>query len=150
MTKAFKIATLQRGTIGYQAMMDLTQMSDFVARYVLWKQLTERKGMKKEQAIQEVMDTFVMYDTVTNKWIQLGNDVGLIMFTKFWLRTQRVIKKVAVENPVYLALYLFSQYMFFDTTDILDSFLFNMPEVNTPWGVVSAVVTEQPLVKLLF
>ena len=96
----------ETGTIGYRALMEMTQMSDFVARYVLWKQYTQNEGMSEEKAIEEVMDTFIVYDVVTNKWVQLANDLGLIMFTKFWLRTQRVIKKLAVDNPLYLALFL--------------------------------------------
>ena len=77
----------------YKALNRATIMSDFTSRYVMFKHLTERKTkpMSPEAAIREARKAFVNYDTPTHISLQYLNDMGLLWFTKYYLRIQGVI-----------------------------------------------------------
>lgn len=85
----------------YQTLHQITQLSDFVARYTLYQHLTTRKDnpLSKDDAIAEASDAFVNYDIPMYRGMQYADDMGVIMFTKYFLRIQRVLLKLARENP---------------------------------------------------
>lgn len=79
--------------------------------------------MDATESIDMVVDTFVNYDLPTHKSLQYMNDMGMVMFTKYYLRTQKVILRLAKEKPGNLLLALMAQSMFFDVPDVTDSFI---------------------------
>ncbi len=85
----------------YQGLSRITQLSDFVARYTLYQHVTNRKvnPLSKEDAIFEASETFINYDTPMHPTMQYLDDMGITMFTKYFLRIQRVLLKLAKENP---------------------------------------------------
>jgi hypothetical protein len=108
---ATKFVFMTRDSASFEFMNKITQFSDFAARYALYKQLTTRKNnpMDKSSAIQAVIDQFVNYDLPTHKAIQYGNDIGLIWFSRYWLRIQKIIVKNFAENPARVLLGLSAQ-----------------------------------------
>lgn len=56
--------------------------------------------MNKEKAIYEAQMSFINYDIPTNQFLDYMNRVGFMMFTKFFLRFQRVMTKLAINAPV--------------------------------------------------
>lgn len=56
--------------------------------------------MNKEKAIYEVQMSFINYDIPTHQFLDYMNRVGFMMFTKFFLRFQRVMTKLAINAPV--------------------------------------------------
>lgn len=109
----------------YRVLRDAAQLSDFAARYALHKYNTTRRDnpMDATESIDMVVDTFVNYDLPTHKSLQYMNDMGMVMFTKYYLRTQKVILRLAKEKPGNLLLALMAQSMFFDVPDVTDSFI---------------------------
>lgn len=93
--------TLSHDTAGYKFLNHSTQISDFVARYVEYKHLTERAAepMSKVDAVNQIMDDFVNYDVPSGQKIQYLNDMGLLMFSKYFLRMQRPLMKMFRDNP---------------------------------------------------
>jgi len=85
----------------YRILSKGTQMSDFVARYSLYQHLTTRKKdpMAHSDAIQRITDSFINYDIPTHKLVQYLNDTGLVFFTKYYLRIQKVLLKMFQEKP---------------------------------------------------
>lgn len=85
----------------YQSLSQITKMSDFVARYTLYQHLIERKAnpLSHEDAIQQAKDSFINYDVPMHKALQYTDDMGITMFTKYFLRIQRVLYKQVRENP---------------------------------------------------
>ena len=71
-----------------QMLRDAASMSDFAARYALFKHRRET-GTNFEDAFNDAMESFITYELPTNIHIQWMNDVGLAMFTKFFLRSQK-------------------------------------------------------------
>ncbi|WP_288981986.1 hypothetical protein [uncultured Flavobacterium sp.] len=84
---------LSPSTQGYQFLATTTQLSDFVAKYTLAEHL-QKGGMKFDEAVLEASQTFINYDVPTSRGMQYANDIGLFMFTKFFLRIQAVLYKL--------------------------------------------------------
>lgn len=98
---AAKFVYMTRDGKLYKALHSATQMGDFVARYTMYQHLINKPDGKltKEQIIQEVSEAFVNYDIPMHRNIQYMDDMGLFMFTKYFLRMQKVLLKMGRENP---------------------------------------------------
>lgn len=98
----------------YQGLSRITQLSDFAGRYTLYKHLTTRtkNRLSKEDAILQASEAFINYDTPMHRGMQYMDDMGFFMFTKYFLRIQRVLLKLSRENPArVLGLALLDSYM---------------------------------------
>lgn len=121
-------AFLTHDTKLYKTLRNGTQMSDFVARYVLHKWNLEHKKMSPKDSIDYIVESYINYDVPTHPIIQYGNDLGLVMFTKYFLRIQKVMMRQFKENPFNVLMLMTMQSMFnVDTPDIYDTF---MPTAN--------------------
>jgi hypothetical protein len=98
---AAKTIYMAHDTKLYQGIHRVTQLSDFVARYTLYQHLTNQKAkpLTKEEAIQEASDAFINYDIPMHRKMQYLDDMGLMMFTKYFLRIQKVLVKNLRDNP---------------------------------------------------
>jgi hypothetical protein len=98
---AGKTLYMTHDTTMYKALSEGTKMSDFVARYTLYKHLVERKRepMSHDKAIQRASDMFINYDLPTHRTMQYLNDMGLLRFTKYYIRIQRAIFTLFREHP---------------------------------------------------
>lgn len=85
-----KVLTISSDTKLHKFMAEATQLSDFVAKYALYK-AELRAGSNHADALQKASNTFINYDIPTSPWMQYANDMGLVMFTKFLLRIQSVL-----------------------------------------------------------
>lgn len=90
---AAAIATIAPSTKLYQFLATTTQLSDFVAKYTMSKHL-QAGGMSSSESMIEASKTFINYDLPTSQGLQYANDMGLFMFTKFFLRIQAVLMKL--------------------------------------------------------
>lgn len=110
-------------TRGYKTLSRLTQLSDFTARYVLYQHLTSRKvdPMSSSEAIQEASEAFVNYDIPLHRKLQYLDKMGFIMFTKYFLRIQRVIRGRFREAPGKVMLLIAAQNYFSWLPSIIDS-----------------------------
>jgi len=107
----------------YKVMNNAVRMSDFVARYALHKHFTTRANnpLSKEDSINKVVDIFINYDIPTSTVLQYGNDVGLLWFTKYTIRVQKVIWEVLKDNPSSTLVTLILNSFFGDLSVIMDS-----------------------------
>lgn len=85
----------------YKILSQGTQLSDFVARYTAFEHLTTRKKnpLSREEALQQASDMFINYDVPTHRTLQYLNDMGLLMFTKYYLRIQKTIMHLYRDKP---------------------------------------------------
>lgn len=85
----------------YQALNKATQYSDFVARYTLYQHVTTRKNnpLDHNSAITMAADAFVNYDIPLPRNLQYMDDMGIVMFTKYTLRIQKVLYNLMKERP---------------------------------------------------
>ena len=111
-TKLFKMITFA------------TQASDFAARYALIEGL-KAQGVNKTEAMNTAKDAFIIYSNPDSKLFQYMNDMGLVMFTKYFMRIQRVISKGAVDHPISFLLALIGQASIMDIDDVTDQSMFS-------------------------
>lgn len=79
--------------------------------------------MAHNAALADIIDSFINYDIPTGRFMQYMNDMGILLFTKFLFRIQRVIFKSMKGHPANnLALYSL-QSVLGDASDIPDQFL---------------------------
>lgn len=122
---------LTKQSNSYQALNSAVQLSDFASRYVLFKHLTEAKGMSQREAMKEAVEAFVNYDIPQHKLMQYGNDMGLLWFTKYYLRIQKVVFKAMRREPVRLMMLLMGQrYFDVDVAEPADSFMLENSPTN--------------------
>lgn len=98
----------------YRKLSEATQLSDFVARYTLYQHEISKKRdpLTHENAVRKVSDAFINYDIPSHRGIQWGNDMGLLMFTKYYLRIQKVILRTMRDAPAdALAMLALNHYM---------------------------------------
>ena len=123
--KAFTIANhayLGERTAFFKASQHFLQISDFIARYALYNYQTEQKGIDPNKAYKTMVETFVNYDQPLNRYVGYGNDVGAILFVKYWLRIQRAGFNLVKEKPLNVALLFVGNGLFdLDIETILDS-----------------------------
>ena len=107
----------------YKALSYGTQLSDFVARYTLYQHMVNRKRnpMGREEAIQLVSDAFINYDVPSHRLVQYANDTGLIFFSKYYLRIQKVIMHLYRENPARALALLVGSHYFDAVPTLMDS-----------------------------
>ena len=104
----------------FKFMNAATQYSDFVARYAQYTLLVQR-GVSKEVAAKEVRDAFVNYNKPNSRSLEWANQMGFVMFTKYFTRIQKAIKGQARNHPLKLVLALVAQeWVIGDVEDITD------------------------------
>ena len=132
---AAKFVYMTHDTPLYKGLHTATQLSDFVARYTLYQHLKGRKEspLGKAEALDLVEEAFVNYDRPSHRILSAANDRGLVMFTKYYLRIQKVIAKLFHDKPGRgIAIVALSKY--FNDSQVLPnaSFLHHMG--NNPFS----------------
>lgn len=85
----------------YQFLSQGAQLSDFVARYTLYEHLKTRRTnpLSQPEAAMASIDAFINYDHLSHRYLQYMNDVGLVRFTKYYMRIQAVLMHLYQQNP---------------------------------------------------
>lgn len=127
----------------FQFMQKATQYSDFLARYTMYHLGLERQirsfkkkykrdmtsaemAKAKKELIKEVTQSFINYNKPDSVFLQWMNDMGLVMFTKYVVRIQKVWKDGVAKHPIRFLLAAMGQEMAgLDIDDISDQAIVN-------------------------
>ena len=82
---------IRKGSSTHNFMVQTMDYGDFVAKYVLYKHLTKRKGISKTNAMEVIRDEFVNYTMNRGREFDWTNKVGLTWFLSYKLSIQKVI-----------------------------------------------------------
>lgn len=121
--KGARFVYMAHDTKLYKMLFKTTQMSDFVARYSLYQHLTTKNSepLDHETAVQQITDSFVNYDIPSHRTLQYMNDMGLVYFTKYYIRIQKVLMRLFQDKPARaMALMAMGSYLN-DVPTVLDS-----------------------------
>lgn len=132
---AAKWVYMSHDTPLYKLLAHGTQVSDFLAKYTLYMKTTQRANNKLSHAdaVKLATAAFVNYDLPSHKGLQYMNDMGLVMFTKYYMRIQHAMLHMYQENPARgIGLLLFDSY-FTAAQTIADSSFYN--NINVPFTV---------------
>lgn len=142
---------MTKDTPHYKMLANLTQMSDFVARYTLYQHLTTQaqQPLSKREAARVASETFVNYDIPLPKGIQYLDDIGILPFTKYFLSMQRVLVNLAREHPVKVLMTLMANNYLNLMPTVMDGSAFNRfgnnPFRSGPLRFVGAVEHILPI-----
>lgn len=146
LVKAARFTYMAHDTFLYRTLSEATQLSDFVARYTLYQHEVNKKKnpLTHDEAVRKVSDAFIPYDVPSHRKLQWGNDMGLVMFTKYYIRIQKVILRTMRDSPGNaLAMLMLNQYMdslpmLFDSGVLGDSYgggLFGSGALELPYAL---------------
>ena len=105
-------------------------------------ELVEKKynyDRKEFVALNTTKDAFIVYGTPDSKLLQYMNDMGLVMFTKYFVRIQRVIRKGVVDHPISFLLAVLGQAAIMDIDDVHDQSLFTKDLTNIFHGPIDVL-----------
>ena len=76
----------------------IMQYEDLISRIILYKHLRSQ-GIKNEQAVQDVMDTFIDYRINMPKELQFASDTFILPFPHYMIKIQKVILNLLKHRP---------------------------------------------------
>ena len=88
----------------YQKILKLTQYGDMISRVIVHEDNMKHGKMTEKESLRYVDGLFVNYAYLDNKYIKYANDLGFIVFTKFFFRTMPALLKMAAKKPVTMFL----------------------------------------------
>ena len=112
MIQAGKWLTVSKDTAMYKILEKATIYGDFVAKSIYYDWLTEH-GTQVNDALIKSMNEFVNYDMLAGRTREYLENLGVIMFYNYTLRSLRTAFDVMLHNPVsaLLALHLFPDFI---------------------------------------
>ena len=112
MIQAGKWLTVSKDTAMYKILEKATIYGDFVAKSIYYDWLTEH-GTQVNDALIKSMNEFVNYDMLAGRNREYLENLGVIMFYNYTLRSLRTAFDVMLRNPVsaLLALHLFPDFI---------------------------------------
>lgn len=114
---------MTQDTAPFKLMSYATQISDFLARYTLYQHMTTKKkdALPHAEAIQYASDAFINYDIPTHRTTQYLNDTGMVMFTKYYVRIQKMIARLYKHHPGRIMMMVAAEKMLGNQPTVLDS-----------------------------
>ena len=127
-----------------QAIQEVFQASDFVARVVLNAHF-RKIGMPDEERLRTIYDTFALYDVPgTSRLANYLNKTGILFFLKYWSKIQRSIISTAKRQTKSVIFLLGMQSVTdVDVPDIFDSSILTgnfAPPISNPAEVLENVI----------
>ena len=130
----------------YFALNRSIQYGDFVAKYSLYKELTERKvnPLDKETALARVMDEFVNYDILPGQTRYYLDAIGATWFLNYKIRIQKIILRTFRDNPLRALFSILNGHA--GIPNITDAnLLTGSLSYNLGWGTLDNGLTVHPL-----
>jgi len=97
---AARYGLVTRDTALFQGLARAVQYGDFVAKAVLYDDLTSRKKSSKEGAIATVNEAFVNYNRLAGRSRQYLESIGLLWFYNYKLRIMKEAAYLLRHNPL--------------------------------------------------
>lgn len=114
---------LTENSLPFKLISVATQYSDFSARYAQYH-LSVRRGIDKDKALKQARDYYVNYHKPNGRFLEWANQMGFVMFTKYFTRIQKAIRDYGTTHPLKALLFITGQYAYIgDVGDITDQSL---------------------------
>lgn len=111
---AGRYLTVAKDTALFKAMQRATDYGDFIAKAIIYTDLTTRKNRSTEQALAQITDEFVNYDKLPGRGRQYLENMGLLWFYNWKIRASKIAVSMMRNNPfhAFIAMNLPSPDMF--------------------------------------
>lgn len=104
MRTAGRYALITKDTALFQGIQKTVEYSDFIAKAIIYDDLTKRKGQSKEEALGRITEEFVNYDRLPGRFRGYMESIGLMWFYNFKIRSAKVAVSMIRNNPVHAAM----------------------------------------------
>lgn len=101
---AGRYALITKDTALFQGIQKTVEYSDFIAKAIIYDELTQRKGKTREEALGRVTEEFINYDRLPGRFRGYMESVGLMWFYNFKIRSAKVAVSMIRNNPVHAAI----------------------------------------------
>lgn len=101
---AGRYALITKDTALFQGIQKTVEYSDFIAKAIIYDELTQRKGKTREEALGRVTEEFINYDRLPGRFRGYMESVGLMWFYNFKIRSVKVAVSMIRNNPVHAAM----------------------------------------------
>ena len=98
---AGRYAIISKDTALFQGLQKAVEYGDFLAKAVMYADLTKRQGKTGEEARVIISDEFVNYDRLPGRFRGMLEANGLLWFWHFKLRAIKVALSMARNNPLH-------------------------------------------------
>ena len=99
-----KYGYIARDTALFQGLQKAVQYGDFMAKAVLYDDLTQRKGLTKEQALARITEEFVNYDRLPGRDRGYLENMGMLWFYNYKIRISKIALSTIRNNPLHALL----------------------------------------------
>lgn len=101
---AGRYALITKDTALFQGIQKTVEYSDFIAKAIIYDELTQRKGKTREEALGRVTEEFINYDRLPGRFRGYMESVGLMWFYNFKIRSAKIAVSTIRNNPVHAAM----------------------------------------------
>lgn len=101
---AGRYALITKDTALFQGLQKSVQYGDFIAKAVLFEDLTKRQGVSQTEALARITEEFVNYDRLPGRFRSYLENMGLLWFYNFKIRISKVALSTIRNNPVHALL----------------------------------------------
>ena len=98
---AGRYALITKDTALFQGIQKTVEYSDFIAKAIIYDDLTQRKGKTREEALGRVTEEFINYDRLPGRFRGYMESVGLMWFYNFKIRSAKIAVSMIRNNPVH-------------------------------------------------
>lgn len=103
---AGKYAIISRDTALYRGLEKGVQYGDFIAKAILYKHLMSQPLANENRVLDRIRYEFVNYDMLAGRSREYLENIGLLWFYNFKLRTTRVAFSMLRNNPLHALVFL--------------------------------------------
>lgn len=101
---AGRYALITKDTALFQGIQKTVEYSDFIAKAIIYDDLTQRKGKTRGEALGRVTEEFINYDRLPGRFRGYMESVGLMWFYNFKIRSAKIAVSMIRNNPVHAAM----------------------------------------------
>jgi hypothetical protein len=99
-----KYAMITKDTALFQGLQKTVEYGDFLAKAILFDDLTKRQKKTPKQALARVTEEFVNYDRLPGRFRGSMENIGMLWFYNFKIRSTKVALSMIRNNPVHALL----------------------------------------------
>lgn len=99
-----RYALVTKDTALFQGLQKAVEYGDFLAKATLYDDLVGRKGMTSKEALARVTEEFVNYDRLSGRFRGAMENLGLLWFYNFKIRSAKVAASMIRNNPIHTLL----------------------------------------------
>lgn len=85
----------------FAALQKSVQYGDFIGKAILYENLTKKQGWSKEQALAKITEEFINYDLLAGRGREYAENMGLLWFYNFKVRSAKIAVSMLRNNPVF-------------------------------------------------